>query len=64
MEDVPAIFRNGTIKPLKDLKIREGEKVLLVILGHKNITEETYGVVEIGDHEEIERIIENTEYEV
>lgn len=64
METTPAVFEKGVIKPLGDIKIMEKEKLLLAVikLPHTRITDKTYGALKIKNHEEIEKIIEDTKY--
>lgn len=64
METTPAVFEGGVIKPLGDVKLTENEKLLLAVikLPRTKITDKTCGVAKIKNHEEIEKIIEDTKY--
>ncbi len=64
MDTVSAVFEKGVIKPLRNMEMREKEKILLAVikLPEKTIMKKTYGAVKIKNHKEIERIIEDTEY--
>jgi len=54
-----AIYEGGLLKPLGKLNFKEGEEVEIEV--KKNITESTFGVIPL-EHDEIEEIIEDTEY--
>ena len=54
------IYEDGVLKPLEKLDLKEGEEVEIEL--KKNITERTFGVIPL-EHDEIEEIIEDTEYE-
>ena len=53
------MYENNVLKPLEKLALKEGEEVEIEI--KKNIAEKTFGILRLG-HEEIEEIIEGTEY--
>ena len=57
---IKARYENKVLKPLEDLKLKEGEIVEVEI--KKKVSERTFGLLELN-HEEIEEIIEITEYE-
>ncbi len=57
---IKAKYENKVLKPLEDLKLKEGEIVEVEI--KKRVSEKTFGLLEL-DHKEIEEIIESTEYE-
>jgi predicted DNA-binding antitoxin AbrB/MazE fold protein len=54
-----AIYENGILRPMEKLDLKEGEEVELEL--KKSITERTFGIIQL-EHEEIEEIIEDTEY--
>lgn len=54
-----AIYEKGTLKLLEKIDLKEGEEVEIEI--KKNIAEKTFGILHL-EHEEIEEIIEDTEY--
>jgi len=54
-----AIYVEGVLKPLEKLDLKEGEEVEIEL--KKSITERTFGIIRL-EHEEIEEIIEDTEY--
>jgi len=56
---IKAVYENNVLKPLEKLALKEGEEVEIEI--KKNIAEKTFGILRLG-HEEIEEIIEGTEY--
>jgi len=56
---IKAIYENNVLKPLEKLALKEGEEVEIEI--KKNIVEKTFGILHL-EHEEIEEIIEDTEY--
>jgi len=56
---VKARYEGRVLKPLEELDLREGEEVEIEI--RKRVADRTFGVVSLG-HEEIEEIIEDTEY--
>ncbi|MEM5828356.1 MAG: antitoxin family protein [Candidatus Aenigmatarchaeota archaeon] len=58
MEIVEAIYEKGTLKPLKKLNLREGEKVKIIL--KKDITKKTKGIISNCD---IKRIVEEIENE-
>ena len=47
------------MKPLEKLDLKEGEEVEIEL--KKSITERTFGIIQL-EHDEIEEIIEDTEY--
>lgn len=55
-----ARYEKGVLRPLKKLDLKEGEEVEIEV--KKNITERTFGIIQL-EHEEIEEIIEDTEYD-
>lgn len=56
---VKARYEGSVLKPLEKLDLQEGEEVELEL--KKSVTDRTYGIVPLN-HEEIEEIIEETEY--
>ncbi|MCD6457099.1 MAG: antitoxin family protein [Methanophagales archaeon] len=54
-----AIYEAGILKPLEKLDLKEGEEVEIEV--KKSITERTFGIIPL-EHNEIEEIIEDTEY--
>jgi predicted DNA-binding antitoxin AbrB/MazE fold protein len=54
-----AIYKEGILKPLEKLDLKEGEEVEIEL--KKSITERTFGIIQL-EHNEIEEIIEDTEY--
>jgi predicted DNA-binding antitoxin AbrB/MazE fold protein len=54
-----AIYEEGILKPLGKLDLKEGEEVEIEL--KKSITERTFGIIQL-EHDEIEEIIEDTEY--
>ena len=54
-----AIYKEGILKPLGKLDLKEGEEVEVEL--KKSITERTFGIIPL-EHDEIEEIIEDTEY--
>jgi predicted DNA-binding antitoxin AbrB/MazE fold protein len=55
-----AVYVGGILKPAGKLDLKEGEEVEIEL--KKNITERTFGIIQL-EHDEIEEIIEDTEYE-
>ncbi len=53
------IYEEGILKPIGKLNLKEGEEVEIEL--KKSITERTFGVIPL-EHDEIEGIIEDTEY--
>jgi predicted DNA-binding antitoxin AbrB/MazE fold protein len=56
---VKARYENKVLKPLEGLDLKEGEDVEIEV--KKSITERTFGIIQL-EHDEIEEIIEDTEY--
>ena len=56
---VKARYEDAVLKPLEKLDLKEGEEVELEL--KKSVTDRTFGIVPLN-HEEIEGIIEDTEY--
>ena len=56
---IKAVYQNEVLKPLEKLDLKEGEEVEIEL--KKSITERTFGIIQL-EHEEIEEIIEDTEY--
>lgn len=56
---VRAIYEDGILKPLGALDLKEGEEVERELT--KSVAERTFGIIQL-EHEEIEEIIEDTEY--
>ncbi len=56
---VKARYEDAVLKPLEKLDLKEGEEVELEL--KKSVTDRTFGIVSLN-HEEIEEIIEDTEY--
>ena len=56
---VKARYENEVLKPLEKLDLKEGEDVEIEV--KKSITERTFGIIQL-EHNEIEEIIEDTEY--
>lgn len=56
---IKAVYQNDVLKPLEKLDLKEGEEVEIEL--KKSITERTFGIIQL-EHEEIEEIIEDTEY--
>ena len=56
---VKARYENEMLKPLGKLELEEGEEVEIEL--KKSITERTFGIIQL-EHNEIEEIIEDTEY--
>ena len=56
---VKARYENKVLKPLERLDFKEGEEVEIEV--KKSITERTFGIIQL-EHDEIEEIIEDTEY--
>jgi len=56
---VKARYEDEVLKPLEKLDLEEGEEVELEL--KKNVTDRTFGILSLN-HEEIEGIIEDTEY--
>ncbi len=56
---VKARYEDEVLKPLEKLNLEEGEEVELEL--KKNVTDRTFGILSLN-HEEIEGIIEDTEY--
>ena len=54
-----AIYEEGILKPLEKLDLKEGEEEEIEL--KKSITERTFGIIQL-EHDEIEEIIEDTEY--
>ena len=54
-----AIYEDGVLKPIGKLDLEDGEEVEIEV--KKSITERTFGIIQL-EHEEIEEIIEDTEY--
>jgi predicted DNA-binding antitoxin AbrB/MazE fold protein len=59
MTRTKAIYEDGILKPLGKLDLKEGEEVEIEL--KKSITERTFGVIQL-EHDDIEEIIEDTEY--
>jgi predicted DNA-binding antitoxin AbrB/MazE fold protein len=56
---VKARYEDAVLKPLEKLDLEEGDEVELEL--KKSVTDRTFGIVPLN-HEEIEEIIEDTEY--
>jgi predicted DNA-binding antitoxin AbrB/MazE fold protein len=56
---VKARYEDKVLKPLEKLDLKEGEEVELEL--KKSVTDRTFGILSLN-HEEIEGIIEDTEY--
>jgi predicted DNA-binding antitoxin AbrB/MazE fold protein len=56
---VKARYEGSVLKPLEKLDLKEGEEVELEL--KKSVTDRTFGILSLN-HEEIEEIIEDTEY--
>ena len=56
---IKAVYENNVLKPLERVDLKEGEEVEIEV--KKSITERTFGVIQLK-HDEIEEIIEDTEY--
>ena len=56
---VKARYEDKVLRPLEELGLKEGEEVEIEL--KKGITERTFGIIQL-EHEEIEEIIEDTEY--
>jgi len=56
---VKARYEGSVLKPLEKLDLKEGEEVELEL--KKSVTDRTFGIVPLN-HEEIEGLIEDTEY--
>ncbi len=56
---IRARYEDKVLKPLNELGLREGEEVEIEI--KKRVSDKTSGLISL-DHEEIEKIIEDTEY--
>lgn len=54
-----AVYEGGILKPIGKLDLQGGEEVEIEL--KKNITERTFGIIQL-EHDEIEEIIEDTEY--
>jgi len=53
------IYEEGVLKPIGKLNLKEGEEVEIAL--KKSIAERTFGIIPL-EHDEIEAIIEDTEY--
>lgn len=56
---IKARYEKEMLKPLGKLNLKEGEEVEIEL--KKSITERTFGIIQL-EHDEIEEIIEGTEY--
>jgi len=56
---VKARYEGSVLKPLEKLDLKAGEEVELEL--KKSVTDRTFGIVPLN-HEEIEGLIEDTEY--
>ncbi len=54
-----AIYEEGVLKLLGKLNLEQGEEVEIEV--KKSVTERTFGLIKL-EHDEIEEIIEDTEY--
>ena len=53
------MYEEGVLKPIGKLDLKEGEEVEIEL--KKSIKERTFGVIPL-EHDDIEEIIEDTEY--
>ena len=60
---IPAIYENGTLRPLTPLPLQDQEKVLLKVVRHSAV-QETQGLLQGLDPAVVQKIAEGDEFSI